>query len=300
MQKKYLVIFVTVLICFAATSTFGFGGGSSMPAAESAPPVVTEKMNALTILVQQEGTKEILEVPLFSEKYAQLPVATVNEEPITLKKFALELATMHGSMTESENRGSQNLTKMLNRLITVKLVKQEALNIGFDRTPAVQKQIENFALETMIKQLLAEQLSDIRVEVTEVEELYQQMAIEVKISAYKVFDQADAETLLEDSRAAGDFKQLADKLVETAKAEGGGTPEYVRLNELLPAVAKEAYALEKGNISQIFKEENGFMLFKLEDKRVYEDAEVRQAAANQVFQQQAKIAQREYLQSLED
>ncbi|MBE0500787.1 MAG: peptidyl-prolyl cis-trans isomerase [Desulfuromonadales bacterium] len=288
-----------IFLLLSIAPVCGFGGGGSPSAAGSETPVVTGKMKALTIAVRKEGTNELLQVPLFSEKYAQLPVAKVNDEPITLKKFSLELASMHTGMAEKETPGRQSFTTLLDRLITIKLIKQEALNIGFDRTPAVQSQIETFALTTMIKQLLAGQLEELKVDMTEVDELYQQMAIEARLLAYKVFAQADAETLLAGARSGGDFKQLADRLVAAQKAEGGEALEYARLNDLLPAVAQAAYGLKKGEVSEIFKEGNNFMLFRLEDKRVFEDPVIRQVAADKIFQQQANKKQLEYLNSLE-
>lgn len=287
------------LVSFAVAPVFGFGGGS-MSTAESGTPAVTGKMKALSVLVRQAGTDELLEVPLFSEKYSQLPLATVDEEPITLKEFSIELASMHGSMTGSDSPGSQSLTKLLDRLITIKLIKQEALNIGFDRTPAVQKKIEKFYLTTLIKQLLAEQITDITMTDADTEELYQQMAIEAKLLTYLFPEQADAEAVLAGSKAGGDFKALAEELRANKKAEKAEDPEYVRLTELLPAIANAVYSMEKGAVSEIFKKGEGHLLFQLEDKRVYEDPEVRLAAASQLIQQKSKKMQMEYLESLFD
>lgn len=292
-------ILIMAFTFFAVAPAFGFGGGG-FTTTDAAAPVVTGEMKELTIKVRQGGSNEILQVPLFSEKYAKLAVATVEGEPITLEDFALELATMHNSMTESETPGSQSFSKMLERLISIKLIKQEALNIGFDRTPSVQNQVEVFALKTMIQQLLAGQLADIQVTEEEVEELYQQMAIEVKLLTYRFFDQADAEALLKEYRAGGDFKDLADKMVAKIKAEGGEDPEYTRLNDLFPAVAKAVYTMENGEVSEAFKAEKGYLLFRLEDRRVYEDQAVRLTAANRLIQKQSRKKQLDYLKSLEE
>jgi len=294
-------LFLTLFFaCLAGAPAFVLAAGNNMPAAATGEPAVAGKMNALTISVRQEDSNKILQVPLFSEEYAKLPVATVDGEPITLKKFSLELAAMHGGMAGGKSPESQSLTKMLERLITIKLVKQEALNIGFDRTPAVQKQIEKFALTTMIKQLLAKQMASVQVSEADTEELYQEMAIEAKLLTYLFTDSADAEAVLAATKAGGDFKDLAEKMVSAGKAERADAPEYVRLSELLPAIAQAVYPLEAGSVGQIFKDENGYLLFRLEDKRVYEDAEVRLAAASQLIRQKSNKLQMEYLESLID
>ncbi|MBE0574969.1 MAG: peptidyl-prolyl cis-trans isomerase [Desulfuromonadales bacterium] len=299
-MKRIFYRFISVLLFagFTVSPAFGFGGGGSVPATGSSEPIIAGKMSALTILVRQEDTNEILEVPLFSEKYAELPVATVNSEPITLKKFAAELAQMHAGMTGSETPETQSLTKMLDRLITIRLVKQEALNIGFDRTPAVQQQIENFALKTMIKQLLAKQIGGIKVTDAESEEIYQQMAIEAKMLTYSFSEKAEAESVLAESQAGATFKELADKMVANGKAQRTEETDYVRLTELFPAVALAVSSMENGSVSEIFQSQKGYLVFQLEDKRIYEDPEVRLAAASRLLQQKSQQAQLDYLNTL--
>jgi len=300
MQNIFIrLVSVIGVVLYLILPAFGFGGGQMF---SSAPEklVSIEGMKVLTIPIQMAGSKEIQQIALFSEEYAKTPVAMVNDEPITLQDFATELANMHNSMDESEAPGSRSFVKMLDRLIAVKLVKQEALNIGFDQTPELQNKINEFALETMIKQLLAGQLEGLQVDATAVEELYAQMAIEVKLLTYRLFDKGDAEALLTDIQSGGDFKTLADKLVTAAKAEGGEEPEYKRLQDFVPAVAKAVYAMTQGDVSEVFKAEKGYLLFQLVDRRGYEDAQVRLVAVNQLLQQQSRKKQQEYLKSLED
>ncbi len=301
MQKVFICLVPVVLFLMASISpTFGFGGGSITATAETAETLVAEKMKALTIPVRKKGTEEVLQVPLFSESNAQLPVATVDGEPITLREFALELATMHSDMTDSEVPQSQSLTRMLDRLIAIKLVKLEALSIGFERMPAIQKQIENFALKTLIQQLLARQIENLQPDAELVDELYRQMALEVKTLTYRFQEKVDAELLLEGLQSGEDFKTLAAKMLADGKAEGGEDGEYLRLNELFPSVAKAVFDMEIGTVSEIFQAEKGFLVFRLEDRRIYEDQPTRLAAQNMALQQKSQTIQMDYLRELSD
>jgi hypothetical protein len=284
---------------FSIVPAFGFGGGS-MTTNDQEEPIVSEEIKELTIPVRQDGSMEVLQVPLFSEKYAQTPVAMVNEEPITMKEFMVEIATMHNAMGDAETPASRSFIKLLDRLITIKLVKQEALNIGFDQTPSVQKQVEEFALKTLIKQLLARKIEGLQPDEETVESLYKQMALEVKTVTYRFHQQADAEAFLDDLHAGGDFIVLADKMVADGKAQGGGESEYQKLNDLLPNVAKAVFNMEPGAVSEVFKGTNDFLVFKLEDRRVYEDPAARLAARNRALQQKADKVQRVYLSELID
>ncbi|MCM2265641.1 MAG: peptidyl-prolyl cis-trans isomerase [Desulfuromonadales bacterium] len=299
MQKSLLTaVTAKILLLLSAAAALAFGGGGT-PAPAAPSPAVTGQMQEMTIALRPKGAEQIERIPLFSEKYAATVVATVNGEAITLRKFAIELAKMHSNADGTKAKGKQNFAETLERLIAIKLVKQEALNIGFDKTPEVQSQIENFALKTMIQQLLAAQTKDLRVEAAAVDELYRQMALEAKLLTYRFLNQADAEALLKEVGAGGDFKALADRQVKAGKAEGGEEPQYARLNDLLPAAAQAVYTMRPGEISQIFKADKGFMLFRLEDRRNYEDPAVRQAAADRLMQQESRKQQLAYLQSLE-
>lgn len=298
-MKKILALFAAVLLFpVIVPPVFGFAGGGAATA--PAAPVITEPMKELTIPLRQEGSKEILQVPLFSAEHANLPVATVDGEAISLQEFALELAAMHTDMGGGEKPGKQSFTTLLDRLISIKLAGKEAMNIGFDRTPEVQNQLENFALKAMIQQLLAAQIKDLEVSPEEVEEMYRQMALEAKLLTYRFFDEEEAAALLTTYRAGGDFKKLADKAVAGGKAEGGEKPEYTRLNDLFPAVAKAVFAMKKGDVSEVFKAEKGFLVFRLEDQRVFEDAEIRTLATERVYQRLSQKTQMDYLKSLEE
>jgi len=300
MQKiMFRLIPIITMLLATLSPAFGFGGGSKS-ADKTVAASSSGEMSALTIQLRQKDSGEIREVSLFSEEHAQAPVAMVNEEPITLQDFTTELAKMHSSMADSETPRSQSFNKLLDRLIAIKLVKQEALNIGFDQTPAFQKQVEEFALKTMVKQLLARQVANVQPDEAAVEELYQQMALEVKIRAYRVQEQTAAESFLKEVQEGGDFKVLADKMVADGKAQGAGEPEFAKLKDLIPNVAKAVFSMEIGTVSEVFKAQKDFIVFRLEDRRTYEDPQARLAAENRARQEAANRRQKEYLNELID
>lgn len=293
-----LIPIITMLVA-TLSPAFGFGGGSTSADKTLAAPS-NDEINALTIQLRQKDSGEIREVSLFSEEHALDPVAMVNEEPITLQGFTTELAKMHSNMADSETPRSRSFNKLLDRLIAIKLVKQEALNIGFDQTPAFQKQVDEFALKTMVQQLLARQLATVQVDEAAVEELYQQMAMEVKIRAYRVHEQTDAEAFLKEFQEGGDFNVLADKMVADGKAQGAGDPKFAKLKDLIPNVAKAVFSMDIGAVSEVFKAEKDFIVFRLEDRRTYEDPEAHLEAEKRALQDAANRRQQEYLNELID
>lgn len=298
MTRKISRLALGVLIIFTTAFASPVGiGAKNIP--EGMPQASAEENKELTISLRLPTSSTVEQVPLFSGKHAQAPVAMVNGEPITLEEFADQLVAMHSDMGETGSREKTDFIALLDRMIGVKLVVQEAENIGFDQTQEVRKQLEDFALKTMITQLIKKQLRNLEPDQEKVEELYRKMALEARLATYKFQNQTDAQALLDKYKAGEDFQQAAGSMVESGKAETASDSEYIKLKDLLPSVAQEVFQMDIGGVSEIFKADNGYLLFKLEDRRGYDDPEARTQAVQMVLQQQAKERQEQYLKELE-
>lgn len=256
-------------------------------------------LNKITISLQDQVSGAVEQVPLFSKRYAERPVAMVNGEPILLAELVGEVLSLHGDM-DGEARQQLDYRALLDRIIAIRLANQEAANIGLDQIPAVRKELDDFALATLIKTLIRHQMSGLVPDQEEVDELYGQMALEAKLTTYTVSKEEDAKELLEQHAAGQDFDTLAAALVQEGKASGGTAKEYLKLRELLPNVAVAIFAMEPGTVSEIFKAEKGFLVFRLDDRRIYEDAEAREEAAALVLQRVAGKRRDAYLTELEE
>jgi parvulin-like peptidyl-prolyl isomerase len=298
MSKGFTCFLSTLMILLITAFGAAAFGGSTAGTSVTDNGAATADVPQITIPLRINGKVE--QIPLFSQQHQQLPVAMVNEEPITLRELATELASMHGNMGQSESRGKQDFSKILERLVTIRLIKQEALNIGFDRTPTFQKQVNDFAIKTRLQLLLNEQFKKLQLDEQEVEKTYRDMAIEAKLQTYSFTDQADAKAFIADIEAGGDFQALGEQQLAAGKAEGGEEEDYVKLIDLLPAIAKAVFEMEPNEVSEAFKGQDNYLVFRLLDKRVYEDPEVRRLATNTVLQEQRKTAQKDYFKALEE
>jgi len=299
-KNSFRLAAVCAFVFFQTFSSTCAGNMENVPASKEEVSSTSEGLRELTLSLRIPSSGEVKQVPLFSEQFSQTPVAMVNGEPITLKEFAGQIVEMHGEVDQAGARAREDYSALLDRLITVKLGVQEAVNIGFDQTPALRKQMEDYALKTLITRLIGRELQGITPDQEKVEEIYRQMALEVKLATYKFRNQTDAQSLLDQYRAGGDFRQLVQEMVASGKTEGGGDEDYVKLKELLPNVAQAVFTLEIGAVSEIFQAGKEYLVFKLEDRRSYEDPEALTQAEQMVLEQQAHKRQKEYLESLED
>ena len=291
-RSGLMTLFLSLLTALPAFSFAGSGMATE-------PSALDGELLILNVSVRQRNG-DILQVPIFSEKYADLPLAVVDGEPIVLADVTRELAAMHSGREETGTPVAQKLDSLLDRLVAIKLIRLESYNIGFDRTPDVRKQLDNFALKAMVQGLLAREVAEVRVSEEEVDELYREMAVEVQLLTYSFKSEADAEALLAAVEKGSDFKEAGAAAVADGKAAGGGEGKFSRLNDLFPEIARAAYDMSTGEVSKIFKADQDFLVFQLLERRVYDDPAVRQEAASRLVQKRSREVQYEYLEALID
>jgi hypothetical protein len=243
----------------------------------------------------------VLEVPLDSPHFADTPVALVNDEPILLRELAKSVAATSAQAAEDSPERHENTEylKILNRLVNIRLIVQEARNIGLDETPEVQAKIREYKLKLLLKKLVRNHLEGLEPDPAEVDELYRQLSREVQLYTLKFKLPADANAFRAELET-GDFKELAAKYIEEGKAEGELAEEYVKIKDMLPQVGQQVYSMEKGDVSITFSTDDSYLLFQLEDSRFVEDPGVREEAYDIVMDSFRKGKAMEYTQTLDE
>jgi hypothetical protein len=277
MNPKMLI--TAVLLC-------GFMGGIARAEAPVAPEPEQDARQNLSVTIK---------APIFSEHFAKVPVALVNDEPIFLGELTATLASLHGDRSGTEG-GKQNLTNVLNRLINVRLVLQEAANMGLDDTPELQKQMAAFAESGLKEEVKSHALAGLKPDPAVVERAFQETAQEWKLHTVKFDSEAAAKALVDQVQAGGDFNQLVAQLVSEKKAEAAAEGEYIKPSAMIPQVAELIAKQKPGTISPVIKVGPAYSVVQLEEIRYPENAELRAAAEEQAL----AIKEREELFKLFD
>ena len=241
-----------------------------------------------------------LQAPLFSEAFSETPVAMVNEEPITFRDLTGNIASMHSTMASGQTTAKKDYANLLDRLITVRLICQEARNIGLHQQDDVQAQIDDFRTKTLLQALMARHLRGLEPEAAEVDKLYRQMSRELLLWTLRFPDQKDAVRFRKKIDGGADFKELSAQFIAAGKAEGGKDEEYAKLKDLQPQVAMAAFEMKTGSVSQIYQDQKGALIFRIEDYRFVEDPGVRKEARQKALQDLRKEKAREYSTKLEE
>jgi hypothetical protein len=250
-----------------------------------------------------ERAEEILvtlQVPLFSPLFSRTPLAIVEDEPITIKELTRTISSTHAGRARATTSVKKDYANLLDRILTTKLIVQEARNIGLDELPEVAAQLDDCAKRLLIQNLMSRELQSVEPDPVDVDRLYRRMSREFLLTTIQFESEGDALAFQEQYDPESDFTQLAMRFFEDGRATGElGAEKYLRLKDLLPEVAKTADALEVGSVSQIFKASDGFLVFYVRDIRPYDDPGLREEARRRIIEPLRGERAEEYGESLE-
>jgi len=104
---------------------------------------------------------------------------------------------------------------------------------------------------------------------------------------------AKAEDVLKQVKAGGDFAKLAQKYSEDTTAQAGGELGWIERGRTVPEFEKVAFALPKGQTSDLVKSSYGFHIIQVEDKQeahLKTLAEVKSDIQEKIKRQKAEAA----------
>jgi parvulin-like peptidyl-prolyl isomerase len=259
-------------------------------------PTADVPVQEITSAREQEMVS--LKVPLFSPLFSSVTVASVNDELITLEDIKDAIGSMHADMKEGRKVRRRDYAALLDRLINVKLILQEAKNIGLDELPEMEEAVKGYEQKTLIELLQKQHVQDVKPDEKAAESVYREKVRQFKVKSVLFAKEQDAKEIESKIKSGNSFDELAAKAIADGVATGDTDGDYFKNKDLLPQVAQAAAAMNIGSISPILPVASGFALFKLEDVRYPDDPEAREKARMQVLYTQRIAALQEYNKTL--
>ncbi|MBW2401937.1 MAG: hypothetical protein JRG80_22240, partial [Deltaproteobacteria bacterium] len=260
----------------------------SLSALASASESSHEHADDVAAGVHEQGSAEAksgdellvtLRVPLMSPLFSETPVAVVDEEPITMSDLTESVVSMHSGSLDGTTSTRKSYANLLERMITTKLIVQEARNIGFDEMPEFVSLIEGYSTKFLATSLVLPQIETVEPDKELVNELYREMSRELLLTTLKFRREEDAVAFEREYGSSSDFEATASRFIGEGRADGEiGGEQYMKLKDLLPEIAKKAYEMDVDSVSPIFSAADGFIVFHLQDARFYEDPALREEA----------------------
>lgn len=240
-----------------------------------------------------------MRVPLFNPAFASVPVASVNGEYITLEQLQGAIVLMHEGKQEQKTPLRKNYTEILNRLLNVRLMVQEAGHIELDQLPEVKKLVEEYE-QAALKQLLVNQvLQEVKADANEVEKTYRDNVRQWKIKSIFFKNQDDAKKIEQELKAGKHIDAQLEKLTKDGLAKGRMEAVYLSGQKAQPQIVLALEKMKAGSVSPVIPLDAGFTVLMLEeDVRVRENPEEREQARQAVLQQAQKKALADFRRAL--
>lgn len=287
---------------FVVLVLFGVAAGNTASALEAPKQAVVSQ--ATGTQAASEGTQVTVRVPLFSPFAAEVPLALVNDEPVTLGELKDALAAAHEDRGASKDHaGTVEYKKILDRLIDARLIVQEARRIGFDELPAFDSAVEEFSAQAQGALLREEVTKDVKdPDPAAVEKRYKELVVEWKLKSLFFEKEDDAKAMAEGIKSGKSFEELAEKAIADKKAKGIEEGAYTRPETLANYVAETISSMGTGSVSPVLRVQSGktkgFTLIKLEDQRYPENPQARKQAEAFVLNAKKAAAWEEYKASI--
>ncbi|MBE3092450.1 MAG: peptidyl-prolyl cis-trans isomerase [Chloroflexi bacterium] len=163
---------------------------------------------------------------------------------------------------------------VLDQVISEKLLIQEANNMGLEKDNDVLEQIKKMTEQILVQTLIQREILD-KVEVNdeEVSEYYEQnkgsFTEKEQIHLYNIStaNEEEAQVILEQLKAGGDFSEIAKEKSTGSSAAQGGDLGYLTKGTVIPEVEEKIFALEIEELSEVVKTDSVFNIFKITEKK---------------------------------
>ncbi len=294
MKRKRLWLLIPALFfVLAAVPVFAAGQPAAAPA--GTVPKKTQKETA-----ESTGPSLFIRIPLFSERFEDFPVATVDGDPIPLQELTRALAGAHEEHTEKKEAGKAQYSAILNRLVTISLMVHEARNMGLDDLPEVKARVEGYSKNRLCDLVLEKAVRDVKPVDSDVEKIYRDTVREYKIKSMLFTKEEAAKKASEEIKKGKDFDEVVKANVTNKEGVSTDDGTYQRRDQLLPEIAQTVLSMKVGDVSPVTRIEAGYVILKLADMRSprAEDAEARAQARDLSLKSQQSKASLEFKQGL--
>jgi parvulin-like peptidyl-prolyl isomerase len=253
----------------------------------------------VSLIMMNPGGKAAEAGPKLPVIEGKTALAAVNGEPVALEDLRRQLDAIHEGLADNATAPRLNPMDLLNRMINVHLVVQEAHTIGLDELPEVKTAVEVYGKEALRAMLFGNHVRDIRrPDGKEADRRYREAVKEVKLASILLEKEEDAKRMEAEVKAGGAFEAIAKRMIDAGEARGSAEGEYMKLQALLPEVAAAVSAMKKGEVSSPLKIGKGHSLVKLQDIRFPEDPDAKAKAEWEALQAKRTAALKTYVDKL--
>jgi hypothetical protein len=245
----------------------------------------------MAILVHDPRSSGTITVPVASADAADLPVAEVNSDRITVDDLRAAIAAIHEGQDKAAEGALQapriNLPELLDRLINAQLIYQEAQNIGLDELPEVTSTIDVFRQVTLRGLMREAVWKDVTASDAELDNAYRETARQVRTSSVFFEKAQDAKKASRAIKSGKNFDDVVTQAVHAGTAKGTEMGTLMKARELDPAIRAAIAKMKIGAVSPVTKinlrGKPYYVLFRYEAEQFNDSPEVKEQARQAVL-----------------
>jgi hypothetical protein len=213
-------------------------------------------------------------------------VAAVAGDLIYLDELVREAGPAASRTNLQQGRATADDIALLDRLITIKLITQEAGRMGFAEVPEIKKQVDVTSREILREVLIDQLTKNVTADPAAVEKLFRDAVREWKTSALAFQDETAARKSQKELASGAPFADVSARAVAAKIAKADSDNLYHAKKDYLPQIAGVLAGLQAGQVSDVIRLQVGFVVVKVVDIRYPENAQARAEAKTQVQSQQ--------------
>ncbi len=215
-------------------------------------------------------------------------VASVGPYKLTLKEFNEQINSLPPQMRMAIMHNPQLKETFLERWVQITLLGMKARDMGLDKDPQVKERIEDLKNSLLAQELFHREIESKTKDVTdaEIKKYYNEHKkdfttpemVKARHILVRVKDDKDqnswkaarkkAMEIKKELDNGADFAELAKKYSEDpGTKDRGGDLGYFGKGRMVPPFENAAFALKKGEVSDLVKTPFGYHLIKVEDRK---------------------------------
>lgn len=217
-------------------------------------------------------------------------VATVNRDTIALDELVLQLESTPDLARLRQGRATQAELDLLGRLVTSRLIFQEAQRMGLDETPEIVKESE-VQSRVILREVLTDRVTrNVKPDPAAVQKIFRDLVREWKTTSLLFQEEAAARRAHMEISNGLAFADVAAKAVAAKTARLDGDDAYHKKDEYLPPIAEAIAPLRAGQLGPLVRIQAGYVVVKVVDIRYPENPEALAEARTRNLQERRGAA----------
>jgi foldase protein PrsA len=261
-MRRYALIIVAVL-------AIGFLFGCDQIEKLLKPKAEVKQTVKKTAVTQSNNLQE--------EEVTGTKLAKVNNKIITYEEFEQNIKNLKALSEEIKIETFDEKKGLLDEMVNQELLYQEAKSRGIDQRKEIKDLSEGYLRGLAVRQLMIDITENVTVDALEIETFYNQYKDQLsepeqrRVREIVVSSDLRAKDIYmgllngEDFATVAKEKSIGDSAVNAGDA---GLITYGQRGEEYKKYDEMAFALDKGELSSIFKGPKGFYIIKIEDVQV--------------------------------